>query len=55
MYTETVTDLTFEDLSLDSSARQKHPESGLDAPRGIILAVFLGSAAWSLIGYLSFA
>jgi len=54
MYTETQTGLTFEDLGLDSAAGQKQPESDIDAPRGIFLALFLGSAVWALIGYLLF-
>ena len=54
-HTETVTDLTFEVSSADFSARQKYPESNLDAPHGIFLAASLGIIVWALIGYLVFA
>lgn len=54
MYTETLTELTFEDLGLDAAADKELPEADLDAARGIALAVVLGSAVWSIIGYLLF-
>lgn len=52
MHTETLTNVTFEDLSLDPAADPRRPESGLDASRGILLACCLGSIVWSVIGYL---
>jgi len=50
MHTETLTELTFEDLGSAPAIGEQQPESGLAAARGVILGCFLGGVIWAVIG-----
>ena len=55
MHTETLTNLTVEDLGWDSAIGEKHAKSSLAAARGIITGCIFGGVIWAAIGYFLFA